>query len=165
MVDKYDKLYNLVPNKLVTWNVPLSKRKPKILARLNACLTSIMFTYSLLLQFRKVKNYQLLITPQVCYLEKLLNDKYDYTLRRIRIGDPVYYDPIYIFIESEAKPVYLPIVNEQSPLWLYTDGETGLIKDDFIVFVPLALSFDEKEMRAVIDSYRLAGKKYKIEPA
>lgn len=40
--------------------------------------------------------------------------------------------------------------------------EVSQLSWDFKVFVPSAVTFDEQEMRALIDRYRLAGKRYTI---
>jgi hypothetical protein len=42
------------------------------------------------------------------------------------------------------------------------DGEAGELMVDFIVWVPVGLSYDKNEMKALIDIYKLAGKRYII---
>jgi hypothetical protein len=44
---------------------------------------------------------------------------------------------------------------------VYLTGDT--IYNDFVVYVPTTLTFDEIKLRALIDYYKLAGKKYTIE--
>jgi hypothetical protein len=114
--------------------------------------------------YRIGKAYQLLITPQVCYLEKLLNDRFDFTQRRIYIEDGKDKAPKYIFIKPELKPKYLYKNSEAKPMYTYTNGETGVIKDDFIVFVPVSLVFDANEMGGLLRQYKLAGTKFTIQP-
>src|SRR4051812_23650373 len=101
------KIYNIIYSKLTHWLTPGMLRKPSMLAWLNVCIAPVLFIYNNLLRFRKLKLYQLSITPQVCYLEKLLNDQYDYFSRGIYIVDAEDKDPIYIFQEIEDKPVYI----------------------------------------------------------
>lgn len=142
---------------------PKPLRKGTVLAFLNAYVTPLVFTYQSFLKFRKAKLYQLMITPQVCYLERLLRDRFDFTLRRIEIEDAIWHSPWYLYQEAELKPEYLFIESENQPVFLYTDNEAGSIKDDFVVLVPQDIVFDDNEMRSIINSYRLAGKRYKIE--
>lgn len=104
-----------------------------------------------------------MITPQVCYLERLLNDRYDSELRRIKIDDGIFHLPIYIYQEDEIKPVYLFTEDENKPVYLYTDGEAGEVLDDFVVLVPVDIIFDMNEMKSLLNIYKLAGTKYTIQ--
>ena len=115
------------------------------------------------MQFRKAKLYQLLITPQVCYLEKMLNDRFDFTNRGIFIDDAKDKAPLYIFRRDELKPKYIYRRIENKPVYIYTRGESGTIKDDFIVFVPIQLRVNRPEMISLIKQYKLAGTKFKIQ--
>lgn len=104
-----------------------------------------------------------MITTQVAWLERLLNDKYDFSSRGIYIDDAVWHLPWFLYTEEELKPQYLYAESENKTVWLYTDGEAGAAKDDFIVFVPTSIQMSEEEMRSYLDNYRLFGTKYKIE--
>jgi len=103
------------------------------------------------------------VTPQVCFLEKLLNDRYDYTNRGIYIIDGKDFAPLYIYRRDELKPVYISKRAENKPKYIYTRGESGVIKDDFIVMVPMPVVFDMAEMASLIRVYKLAGTKFKIQ--
>ena len=128
-----------------------------------ALVTPIIFLYGDFKRFRTAKKYQLLITPQVCYLEKMLNDAFDFTLRRITIVDAVWFPATNIFQELELKPLALYTEIEALPLILYTEGEAGDFQDDFVVEVPISLVFNQDQMKATINNYKLAGTKYKIQ--
>jgi hypothetical protein len=93
-----------------------------------------------------------------------LNDKYDSVNRRIQIVKPKNYEPLFLFKKIENKSVYLYKKTEvaKPKTWLYQKGETQSFQYDFIVRVPVQIIFDENEMRAVIDSYILPDKIYKI---
>lgn len=150
-------IYDIDFGKVVRWNLRRKKRKPRILALLNAMAKPIVLIQQDFLKYRKAKLYQLLITPQKCWLERLLNDRYDFSQRRIYIDDGVDYPPTYIYQSAELKPIYLGTKT------IYTSGESGDLKDDFIIWVPNDISFEENEMISLVKVYKLAGTKFKIQ--
>lgn len=157
------KIYDIDYTKLVGWNTAKDLRKPRLLRYLAVLVGPVNFIYLAVRRFRKAVLYALAITPQKCYLEKLLNDRYDYTLRRIYIDDSADKPPFYIFQEAELKPKYIYRRSENKPRFIYTSGESGDYKDDFIVFVPLDIAFELNEMISLVKVYKLAGTKFKIQ--
>jgi hypothetical protein len=152
-----NRIYDIDYSKLVNWLIPTKLRNARQLNFLQVLTYPVTTLYQQFLRYRTAKVYQLTITPQVCYLVKLLNDRYDFALRRITIVDPEDKSPLYVFKTEEAKPVYL------GSSFIFTDGEAGAIKDDFIVKVPAAISFEDAEMLSLLKSYRLAAMKTKIQ--
>lgn len=157
------KVYNINYSKLTTWFVPGRVRRQRIIAYLRIVISTVTMLYQDFLRFRTAKLYQLMITPQVCYLERLLNDRYDFTLRRIRIVDGEQKPPKYFYHRDEEKPVYLYMRSDDKPVYLYTRGESGLLTDDFVVLVPKAVPFELPEMTSLIKAYKLAGMRFKIQ--
>lgn len=119
--------------------------------------------YNLFLLYRTAVIYDLMITPQVCYLEALLNDRYDYTDRRIYIDDVIEQAPLYIYADAETHPIDLYTDSEALPVDLYTEGEGGDYADDFVIMVPAALVFSRIEMTSLVMLKRLPGMKFKIQ--
>jgi|SRR5690242_18712581 len=158
-----DKIYDIDFRAAVRWNIRIKKRKPKILAMLYAMAKPVMLIHQDFLKYRDAKLYQLMITPQVCWLERLLNDRYDFTQRRIYINDGVDKPPVYIYQRAELKPLYIYRRSEDKPVYIYTRGESGDVKDDFTVFVPLDIAFEDAEMISLIRQFKLAGTKFKIQ--
>ncbi len=156
-------IYDIDFNKLATWLLPKQLRKAKLLLLAKSCIYPLISLHNNFLKYRKAKIYQLTITSQVCYLEQMLNDKYDFTLRRIEIKDGEWFQPWYISQEAENKPKYLFRASENQPQYVYTGGEAGEFKDDFVVVVLASISFSIPEMRSAIDSYRLFGTRYTIQ--
>jgi len=137
-------------------------RKIKHVLWLQGLISPVNVLYQ---QFRKNRDanlYRLKITGQVCYLQRLLNDRYDISDRRISIDDGQTFDPVYIFLELESKPVHLFTAAENQPVYIYTQPETAIDPADFVVKVPAGLVYNETEMRGLIDAYKLAGKIYTI---
>lgn len=108
------------------------------------------------LQFRRQNIYNLAHNSQKCYLRAALNDRFDNQLRRIRIDDGNGFKRKYIYTDAEAKPKYLGTMH------LYDDSDYEDTGVDFIVVVPAGLQYSIYEMRALVDFYRLASKRYKI---
>lgn len=150
-------IYDITYQKLRAWVMPNLVRKPRLTALLQVLCFPIEKVYQAFNRYRNAKNYQLKISPQVCYLEMMLNDRYDFVLRRIRIVDSLDRPALSIFRVDELKPVFL------GAEFIYTDGEAGIIKDDYIVLVPSAIVFETAEMISLLKSYQLAGMKPKIQ--
>ncbi|KAA2245483.1 hypothetical protein F0L74_05870 [Chitinophaga agrisoli] len=52
--------------------------------------------------------------------------------------------------------------SEGGAVVLYTKAETTAFNVDFIVNVPIAVSFDMNELTAFVNSYKLASKTFKV---
>lgn len=155
--------YNINFDRLAIWLTSKPLRKQKLIIIIKALLGGHTAVLNSFLNYRDAKIYQLLITPQVVYLEKMLNDRYDSIQRRIYIDDAVWHLPWFLYQEEEEKPAYLFTEAEYSPVYLYTDGEAGEALNDFVVFVPLDVIFSQDEMRSLLDAYKLFGTKYTIQ--
>ncbi len=112
---------------------------------------------------RNYINYRIKITPQVVYLEKLLNDRFDPELKRIRIVKGVAYEAIPLYLKDEIKPQKFYKKEEGIPQVLYTKEETLNFEVDFIVQVPIDVPFDMNELRAYLDLDVLPSKTYKVQ--
>ncbi len=157
-----DKIFKTDLKKLVQLLQIIRLRRTRLFAFLYAVIAPVETLYKLFTTNRDNNLYRLLITPQVCYLEKFLNDRYDSAKRRIRITGAFYADIVYLFLRAENKPLYLFTRAENQPVYLFTQGETSNIPVDFIIVVPADVTFSENQMRGEVDSYKLAGKKYEI---
>lgn len=158
------KIYVIDFDKLVKWLTPNRIVVSRIDAWLKVLAAPVVFLYQEFLRFRKVRLYELSITPQVASLERLLNDRWDPLLRRIYIDDAIIYAPLYLYRDAESHEISLYTVPENQPVTVYTDGETlGSTADDFIIMVPIDVVFNTTEMRSLVNVYKLAGMKFKIQ--
>lgn len=157
------KIFIIDYQRLVNWLVPGALRKPVTLAWLRVMMSQVVLLYQAFMRNRNANLYTLGITPQVCYLEKMLNDRFDNTARGIWIGDPQRSSALYLYRDDELKPEWLYTDAENKPLVAYSDEEAGLRNVDFIVHLPAGLVANINEMKALLDMYKLAGKTYKIE--
>jgi hypothetical protein len=111
-------------------------------------------------------------TGQHTALEEMLNDKYDDTLRLIYIdeNDNILFLGVDIPLNGETITDQLDLaVNADTPLVPTVDigvnADTGVavVGYNFTVFVPVAVTYVEAEMRKNLDNYVEATKRYDIQ--
>lgn len=130
-------------------------------AWLNVLIMPVKRLYVEFLTYRHLVNYRMEHTGQVVYLQKVLNDRFDGTNKRIRISDGSKYDWVRIFRTDEKKPKYL------KKIYLYDHlayGDTGA---DFQVHIPADIPIWMRsglmaECCSLLNYYKLAGKRYKL---
>ncbi|CAA0260776.1 hypothetical protein R8G64_13105 [Tenacibaculum maritimum] len=160
--------FNVNFNRLIGLLTPVILRKPKMISWLQVLVSPIASLHYKFQQKRELDLYKLAHNGQVCYLRKVLNDAFDPSKRRIEITDGSRFTPQYIYTEAEEKPTYLGemYLRDES---VYED--TGV---DFIVLLPFEIWEEHKtkirvgeyrfyDIERIIDFYRLASKRYKIE--
>lgn len=114
--------------------------------------------------------YFLAFNGQVVYLEHVLNDQFDASLRRIYIDDPggTVIVTTYVHNKIEQQPtLYLYNVADADPNnpIIYNTSEIYTSTDDFIVHVPAGVFSPtvQVQMSALINQYRIAGKRYSFQ--
>lgn len=167
-------IFNLNIRKLSILLTPTFLRKERFLAWLYCLVYPLEFVYEAFLKRRTEDIYKLEHTAQVFSLEKVLNDAFDIAERRIRIGDVERKEPFYIFSEAENTPAFIYQEQEnKEPIYLYSEGVSVKGGYDFMVYLPLEIWNAEKTevsigeyrfyaIEALLDFYKLGGKKYKI---
>jgi hypothetical protein len=118
-------------------------------------LTNVHYSWRL---YRESNMYKLSHNGQKCYLEKALNDSFDQELRRIYIdGSGGSATKTYIYTSAEDRPKYLGKIFLRQRLEFADSGA------DFTVHVPSTIvSTQNYQLRALIDFYKLGGKRYLI---
>ncbi len=149
------KVFDIDIKKLTVLLLPTFLRKAKMIAWLHSLVTPLVSLCYLFQQKREKDLYKLNHNGQVCYLRGALNDAFDFELRRIKILDGNSYKRNYIYTRGEQKPKHLGI------MYLHERADYSDTGVDFIVEV-LRETYRENEMKALIDFYRLASKRYKI---
>lgn len=154
-------MFSVSHSKLATLLTPTRQRKIKFLSLLK-CFTSPLQVMQNDFEKNRTNNiYKLIHNGQVCYLRKVLNDTFDNTERRIFITDGGDKNVLLIHRDSDQKLVELPVI-------VHRDSDYGDSGYDFIVVVPATLNFTQEvelHMKSVINFYKLAGKRYKINAA
>lgn len=155
----------------INWNVfgmqnlPFKWRDLNSISFVKVILKPINDIYYKWYNWRIDNIYKLENTGQICYLRGSLNDKFDALERRIYIGDGLLFETTYIFTEAEEIEVHTNTEAEDNDetLWVYTEAETADSELDFIVYVPTSILNNELyALKAHIDFYRAAGKRYAI---
>lgn len=160
--------YNIDYRQLVSKLTPPKLRKLRFVDYLVALMKPLEQINFLFKIFRRESIYKVVHNGQVVYLEKVLNDRYDNSLRRIYISDSFEYDPTWVYIENENLPVY---IEDQEAVYIYPEEVFAEANVDFIVFVPLDLQPSTAielnnfliQMRSLINYYKLASRRYTIE--
>lgn len=156
-------IYGVNWQKLAHWYTPVHWRFQVLLSWVKAVAGLSNDLYNRFRAYRNIIKYSLLITPQVCYLEKALNDRYDIVQRRIYIDDGPEFLPIAFFRRVENKPVAIFRRSEGIGLVLYRRAETAQFGVDFIVHIPSDIVFDMPELRAFVTGYKLTTKTFGVQ--
>ncbi len=164
----YSKIYNIDFRSLANLLTPPFLRKKTFIDWLSCLLHPLSFVNYNLNIFRKESIYKVTHNGQVVYLQKVLNDKYDNELRRIRIQDSFIYDPTWVYPEIRELPVY--VYDENNPVYIYDESAFDTAETDFVAIFPneikpvneIDLNILEIQIKSLINYYKLAGKRYLI---
>lgn len=156
-------MYNVDLNRVVRQFLPVRKKQPVMLAFVYSLIYPITELYERFLVFRETIIFKARYNSQIMYIEHLLNSYFNEGGTSIYIQDGVIIDEFYLFKNSEPNDAeYIYKVSEGgTDRYLYLDSEYGSIVD-FIVNVPSAITYDTNLMKAWINRYKMAGKKYSI---
>lgn len=195
-------MYSVDWDHFLNAQIPAWWRRPLLLAWLRVLLSPVVYLYDRYQTYRSGTIYHMRVTPQVCMLELLLNDRFDPVFRRIWIESifdpqdnylfqvsedrpPVWHynrwDATYMYAEGEyaawAGRVWVSLTehsdsepmigsddwSEHTEPWPYLKNRAeGWLVVDFIVWVPIELSYDDQLMRALMIRYKQAGKRFQI---
>lgn len=179
------KIFEVDFKRLVALALPVELRKPKLFALIKAATRPLVQLYDLFLSNRAANIYTVNITPQVCYLRKMLNDNFDITARRLYVANGVVNDwhfaysystdPDMPLVAGKADSTQLGAVTGSKVLVYNNDneglkliskqGDIGTTGFDFYVMIPFALRglIDENRVKSLINYYKLASKRYAIQ--
>lgn len=152
--------------KLVTYLLPSFLRKDRLIGWLKALCAPSDTLHTQFITFVSDKIYEQNFTGQVISLERLLNDQFDSSLRRIYITDGNR-EEIFIFNGdgtgfAEGNESYFFNGTGVDEVYVF-NGEDSSLLYDFVVNVPVSLVYDSAKFNALIIKYKLAGKKYIIQ--
>ena len=149
-------MYNLNIDKLLVLLTPTFLRKPKVVAWLRMLAIPL---HKMLYKFQQAREsdlYNLAHNSQVCYLRKALNDEFDKVQRGISIEDGKQNVRLYIYPRRANRPLYL------GKVYLYQRGSYIDGGVDFVVVLPRDLEYDKYKLEALVNFYKLAGKRWTI---
>ena len=147
--------YDINFTKFIKQSLPVAVRKNlvELIYVLIAPIREVHFRFLIAKQEHENK---LSYNAQYPNLQRLLNDKLDDVLRRIKIKDSAgNINELLIYPNAELKPLHLgQVIIYPSSLWGYRP---------FLVLVPVELSNFENKIKRLLDNYKLLGTKYTIE--
>lgn len=148
--------------KLVGRSLPMRWRMLETSGFLNAILRPLDTLRSEIL-------YRMQHDCTVIYMEKMLNEQmvvsgYDKSnhiaTRKIIIAPGEAPNIVYIWLLTEPdEPEWLDTDNQ----WLFTEEEFNKNYSDFIVQTPASFQTHENKLKSLVNYYKMAGKKYKVQ--
>lgn len=159
-----DLVYKVNIKKLALLTLPTWLRKPLLSALIYAGVSPLSRLVHDLRKFRSSTNYRLQHNGQVCKLRGALNDEFDPEERRIYIEDHDSTSRVElstIYLRSEKKWVMVPQRGTGSVI-INSRGFAGTSGIDFWIYAPSELSNELTRMKAFVNSYKLASKRFTI---
>ncbi len=165
-------MFNVNLISVITWLLPSFLRGKAIIALLKALVLPLQNLHLSLDAFRSQKQYELSITGQVIWLEKMLNSIFDPINEHIYIEDVEADVRVYIAHKNEnRRPPYIYHRAESSyQTFIYHRNEI-LLQSSFTVMVPVLIYNDLlqnnssglNKMKANINKYKMFGTTYTIQ--
>lgn len=154
-------IFNVDFTKLSKLMLPIKLRSLSIVAFAKTFVAQIAWLYEVFKIKREEHLYRVNHNGQICKLEAVLNDRFDETLRRIFIEDGDVVLPKWFYRRIEAKPKYFRKRSESAPVFMRRRSEMSF-GGTFTIVMPSGLIFDINELKALANSYKLAGKRYTV---
>jgi hypothetical protein len=152
--------YRIDYKRLVLLLLPTTLRRSRLTALLNAAVAPLSRLYVRFMGFRDDTRYRVEHNAQVCHLQAVLNDAFDYVDRRVYITDAQQQEiGQFLWREAEDRPILLGV------FLLNRERFMGADAIDFIVRLPadLQLTPDNQNMlHSLLRYYKLAGKRYVV---
>lgn len=153
-------IYNINWFRLVKMLVLPAVNKPTLLAFINAALAPLRTNYDTFLSFKEDAEYRVKHNGQICYLQKMLNDKFDNSLRRIKVQNVKPKERLWFYYEQDDKPVFF-YNEEDHPVFFY-NPEDYYNEFDFEVLIPTVLADKINQISVQINYYKIYSKNYQI---
>ena len=151
-------------DKLIIQLAPFGLRKPKLLAFLYVLIAPLKSVYIAFESWEGSKRYDIKYqSGQVAHLEKVLNDIFDTSAKRIQVTAGEYETPLYIYLPAEERPLYLPATGDD-PIYIQQRNGNVSVGIDFFVRIPESIQDDIDEYRliAVVNRYKRASKNFQL---
>ncbi len=164
MTDRTDRIYDVNIKRLALLTLPTWLRRPLAGALVYAGVAPLGRLLRELRTFRDATRYRTAHNGQVCRLRGLLNDEFDPDLRRIAVEDGGGGEEASTVYRRETGRWALVPRRGAGAAVIHREGFGGTGGYDFWVEVPEELRTDETEtrLRAMVNMYKLAGKRYAI---
>lgn len=159
-------VYDIKIKRLALLLLPTVWRKPLIASLVQSAVQGTNVVYGDFMRWRADEDYRLWHNGQVCYLRAVLNDTFDQTGRRITVDDKDSGGIVgtRLFTRDMDKHILLPQRSAGMAIIVNRRGYGGVSGFDFWVSIPYELmgKIDETRLAAVVDTYKLAAKRWTI---
>lgn len=153
------KYYNINYQLLVTLLLPIMLRQKITTALLYALVRPLE-----LIGNKFIKYIESLVTTansQVCYMEAMINDEFDFIERRIKIRTKAVDFLAMIFWEKEEKRSV--VLYDDKAFLINHKYQIGINEKDFEIVFPLGFALSDAEqmrLKQIVNKYKLSSKKY-----
>lgn len=155
-------MFNVNWNVFVAWLCPPVIRNAFWVNWFRVLINPLVTIHNSLLTFRTANLYQLSHTSQVWSIEAVLNNAFDPVERRIYLQDAGGYEVILLFPDSDQNPLLLSN-DATAAVIIQSDSGYGGGAFDFVVVTPYQFTeTDLYRLKALVNYYKLAGKRYDI---
>lgn len=161
-------IYTVDYERLITLMQPTFLRKSKMQAYLNSVLKPVKTLYNAFMIYKDDAIYRVSHNGSITLLQKVMNDKFDNTERRIFIKNVQRKDSLRLYTLATGKQVgvYTPPKNA-----LRSGFDFDTESYDFVVHIPIEYQNEDEvllnkfliKVRAQLDYYKLFAKKYDIQ--
>ena len=149
--------------KLAVILLPVRLRHSVLSAFMSVTMLPFLFIKRALKEFADQKAEELKITGQTCKLQKLLNDTFDNEQRRILVIDSSEIDLPMVYVFPRDADNVLFVSSKDNPVLIQARNNNTAVPTDFYVIVPKKLGlFDNVRLKALVNTYKLAAKRWLI---
>ena len=143
--------------------IPVRLRRSVLVAFLSAVVLPFSKIKRALSEYADEKIKELKITGQTCKLQQLLNDTFDNKERRIRIIDSSLIDLPMVYVFPRGNDNVLFVEDKNRSVFVQMSVKTAAVATDFYVVIPKSLKlFDNPQLKALVNTYKLASKRWLI---
>lgn len=142
--------------------LPVKLRKNTQIAWLKTLLAPIKILYSDFTNARKRNLLYAKTTPQVVYLENLLNSLFDPNLKGIKIVDGEEINATYVYTDNDPRGLIVYPEGHTDAAYIYNSEPS---KWDFVVLIPSHLNLsdtDKLNLKNILNQFKLPVKTYLI---
>lgn len=157
-------IINIDFDKLIVQFLPKRLQKLKVIAFLSVLLSPLKQGYNKFKEWETKSNYDIKYQSGCpAHLEKVINDLFDNTDKRIYIGPGKIPTKRYLRLRLADDPWYVRQISANAPSYIYTRAAYLNGAYNFTVNVPAALStIDTVYLTAVVNRYKRDSKTYII---
>ena len=157
--------YDVNFKRLALLLLPTFLRRPLLGAVVYAAVSPLQGLHTRFVLWMRNTNYRIQHNGQVCHLRAVLNDRFDPIERRITITeDAENVGHIVLPHRDSGDGLRLPARGSGRVVILNRRGYGGVNGNDFWVNLPVALygKADAEQVKAVVNTYKLASKRFSI---